>query len=105
MKIYSSHELKDMGKPIKETDCWLFFEKGKMLLLRVFILKMKLKDLELSCLLININQSTTQLINKRKEIKTMKTQIKEFFECVAFLAIMAALFYSLKYATNRPTFN
>jgi hypothetical protein len=30
MKIYTSHELKDMGKPIKETDCWLFFEKGKI---------------------------------------------------------------------------
>jgi hypothetical protein len=30
MKIYANHELKDMGKPIKETDCWLFFEKGKI---------------------------------------------------------------------------
>ncbi len=30
MKILSNHELKDMGQPIKETDCWLFFEKGKI---------------------------------------------------------------------------
>ena len=30
MKILANYELKDMGKPIKETDCWLFFEKGKI---------------------------------------------------------------------------
>jgi len=30
MKILSNHELKDMGQPIKETTCWLFFEKGKI---------------------------------------------------------------------------
>ena len=30
MKILSNYELKDMGQPIKETDCWLFFEKGKV---------------------------------------------------------------------------
>ena len=32
MKILSNYELKDMGQPIKETDCWLFFEKGKIAL-------------------------------------------------------------------------
>jgi hypothetical protein len=31
-------------------------------------------------------------------------KIKEFFECVAFLAIMAALFYSLKYAQQIDQF-
>ena len=30
MKIIHNYELKEMGKPIKETDCWLFFEKGKI---------------------------------------------------------------------------
>ena len=30
MKILSNYELKDMGQPIKETSCWLFFEKGKI---------------------------------------------------------------------------
>ena len=30
MKILANYELKDMGQPIKETDCWLFFEKGKI---------------------------------------------------------------------------
>ena len=30
MKILSNYELKDMGIPIKETSCWLFFEKGKI---------------------------------------------------------------------------
>ena len=30
MKILANYELKDMGEPIKETDCWLFFEKGKI---------------------------------------------------------------------------
>jgi hypothetical protein len=30
MKILTSYELKDMGQPIKETDCWLFFQKGKI---------------------------------------------------------------------------
>ncbi len=30
MKILSNHELKDMGQPIKETDCWLFFEKARL---------------------------------------------------------------------------
>ena len=30
MKIIANYELKDMGQPIKETDCWLFFEKGKI---------------------------------------------------------------------------
>ena len=30
MKIYANYELKDMGQPIKETSCWLFFEKGKI---------------------------------------------------------------------------
>ncbi|NND23954.1 MAG: hypothetical protein HKN86_04600 [Acidimicrobiia bacterium] len=30
MKILSNYELKDMGTPIKETSCWLFFEKGKI---------------------------------------------------------------------------
>ena len=30
MKILSNYELKEMGQPIKETSCWLFFEKGKI---------------------------------------------------------------------------
>ena len=30
MKIIHNYELKEMGEPIKETDCWLFFEKGKI---------------------------------------------------------------------------
>ena len=30
MKIISNYEIKDMGQPIKETLCWLFFEKGKI---------------------------------------------------------------------------
>ena len=30
MKILANYELKDMGQPIKETSCWLFFEKGKI---------------------------------------------------------------------------
>ena len=30
MKIIHNYELKEMGEPIKETDCWLFFEKGKV---------------------------------------------------------------------------
>ena len=30
MKILANYELKDMGTPIKETSCWLFFEKGKI---------------------------------------------------------------------------
>ena len=30
MKILSNHELKDMGEPIKETSCWLFFKNGKV---------------------------------------------------------------------------
>ena len=30
MKILANYELKDMGEPIKETNCWLFFEKGKI---------------------------------------------------------------------------
>ena len=30
MKIIHNYELKEMGQPIKETDCWLFFEKGKI---------------------------------------------------------------------------
>jgi len=55
-----------MGQPIKETDCWLFFEKGKIAkhTIEKFHKKMKLKDLELNYLLININQLTTPLTNK-----------------------------------------
>ena len=30
MKILASYEIKEMGEPIKETNCWLFFEKGKV---------------------------------------------------------------------------
>ncbi len=30
MIILSNHEFKEMGEPIKETSCWLFFEKGKI---------------------------------------------------------------------------
>jgi hypothetical protein len=30
MKILANYELKNMGQPIKETSCWLFFEKGKI---------------------------------------------------------------------------
>jgi|TARA_R100000329_G_scaffold27267_1_gene25446 hypothetical protein len=30
MKILANYELKEMGQPIKETSCWLFFEKGKI---------------------------------------------------------------------------
>ncbi len=30
MKIIHNYELKEMGEPIKETDSWLFFEKGKI---------------------------------------------------------------------------
>ena len=30
MKILANYELKYMGQPIKETSCWLFFEKGKI---------------------------------------------------------------------------
>ena len=30
MKIIHNYELKEMGQPIKETDFWLFFEKGKV---------------------------------------------------------------------------
>ncbi len=75
MKILSNHELKDMGQPIKETDCWLFFEKGKIAkhTIEKFHKKMKLKDLELNYLLININQLTIQLTKKRDNM----TQINE----------------------------
>jgi len=66
MKILSNHELKDMGEPIKETDCWLFFEKGKIAkhTIEKFHFKDEIKDLELNYLLININQLTTPLTNK-----------------------------------------
>ena len=30
MIILASYELKDMGDPIKETQCYLFFKKGKI---------------------------------------------------------------------------
>jgi hypothetical protein len=30
MKIIHNYELKEMGQPKKETEFWLFFEKGKI---------------------------------------------------------------------------